>query len=722
MSRRTIDRKDMTRRAAAGRAPRPLVEAVEPRRLLAGLDVELFPDADIDFGQARDAAAYDVNADGATAVATVGNDSNNLGVFVRVIGPDGEEIVGPTQVNVNETGAQFNPAVSINDDGGFTVVWQDAALDGSGDGIFYRVFDADGTSEGNDLQINASSTGDQVRPTITNNPVGDRFVTYYDLNTTGNLRGRTISAEGEIGTEVVLKPGDGQESYPAVGVADDGDAYVAFAAGNAGTLVLADQNGTRPPIDLGATAREPRVAVLPGGNAAVVYENDDGDGFGIAFQIYDDEGNQVVAETQINGSTAGVQIRPRVAGDGLGNVLVTYNSDRGPGANPLLAAVIQADGTVPLTDSPLGIDRLTPPIVAETVTKSFAVGRGRFAYALEDVGDGDGFNGYAVFFDANDVGTPGDDGVTAVPAEGGGVTISDGDTTIDVPPDAGRYIRVELGDGEDRFNGPSVAADFALGLGAGNDVARTGPGDDTIAGGGGDDSIRSEAGDDVVGSGSGDDTVISGAGDDEVSSADGNDSVDGGDGRDLLNGGAGDDVLLGGAGRDALRGEDGLDYLFGDVGRDTLFGGADYDILTGADGRDVLYGEGGDDRLNGGTGDDFLDGGDGDDRIFGDGGFDLLIGRDGNDILRGGDEDDTLHGLAGNDVLIGEVGNDLLIGESGDDTLNGGSGRDRLYGQAGNDFLGGGPGDDLMDGGDDEDTGFLRDSDATDNLETLLDR
>jgi len=92
----------------------------------------------------------------------------------------------------------------------------------------------------------------------------------------------------------------------------------------------------------------------------------------------------------------------------------------------------------------------------------------------------------------------------------------------------------------------------------------------------------------------------------------------------------------------------------------------------------------GNNSLSGTTGADTLDGGAGNDQI---------AGFSGNDILNGG---------AGSDNLFGGAGNDLLFG----DRLNGfdnGTEVDHLSGAAGNDFIYSGYGD-IVDGGDGFDT------------------
>lgn len=135
-----------------------------------------------------------------------------------------------------------------------------------------------------------------------------------------------------------------------------------------------------------------------------------------------------------------------------------------------------------------------------------------------------------------------------------------------------------------------------------------------------------------------------------------------GDGADVLTTDATVSVPIyvdGGLGNDNLTGGSGNDTLTGGAGKNTLWGGAGDDRINGSGGRDLAYGGAGNDRVYGNGGDDTLDGG---------GNVDRLWGGDGNDLLIGGGSNDKLYGDAGDDVLLGRVGADLIDGGDGSDT------------------------------------------------------
>jgi Ca2+-binding RTX toxin-like protein len=137
--------------------------------------------------------------------------------------------------------------------------------------------------------------------------------------------------------------------------------------------------------------------------------------------------------------------------------------------------------------------------------------------------------------------------------------------------------KVELGDGNDTYQGASGHVTGKVYCGAGQDVATGGTDNDWFEGGGDGDTLVGNAG---------------------------NDRLFGEAGSDMLYGGVGFDFLLGGSEADALFGDTGDDQLYGDAGNDMLIGGAGVDMLNGGSETDRLFGGLGNDSLTGGAGND----------------------------------------------------------------------------------------------------------------------
>ncbi len=78
------------------------------------------------------------------------------------------------QIQVNGYGPhhQTHPAVAMNDDGDFVVVWRSHVADGRGGGVFARRFDADGTALGDEFKVNLSDVDvDNWSPAVAMAPV-----------------------------------------------------------------------------------------------------------------------------------------------------------------------------------------------------------------------------------------------------------------------------------------------------------------------------------------------------------------------------------------------------------------------------------------------------------------------------------------------------------------------------------------------------------------------
>jgi len=269
-------------------------------------------------------------------------------------------------------------------------------------------------------------------------------------------------------------------------------------------------------------------------------------------------------------------------------------------------------------------------------------------------------------------------------------------------------IAIDLGDGDDIYDGSAGAVIGKIVLGAGNDKAYGGAGSEIFVGGAGNDFIDGGAGSDTVDYSAATGTVtvdLTQTGQQSIGGGYGAntlvnvENVIGGSGTDWLKGNSGDNSLEGGAGNDTFEGGAGNDMLIGGADEDTAnyYGTAAVKVdlrLNGVSQNTSGYGW---DTLkdienvNGSSNWDTIDGSDGVNKIWGGAGNDSLSGYGGNDILDGGDGNDTLDGGANDDSLDGGAGNDSLIGETGKDTLLGGIGNDTLWG---------GDGDDSLDGGD----------------------
>jgi len=112
-------------------------------------------------GQTDPAIAMDSSGNFAVVWVSDGQDGSDEGVFRRRFNSSGAPIDSETQVNVFVSGFQAQPDVAMLPLGGHVVVWSDT-WDGSGVGVYARLFDNTGTSVGL-VQVNTTTINNQQR-------------------------------------------------------------------------------------------------------------------------------------------------------------------------------------------------------------------------------------------------------------------------------------------------------------------------------------------------------------------------------------------------------------------------------------------------------------------------------------------------------------------------------------------------------------------------------
>src|SRR5262245_34340706 len=115
--------------------------------------------------QSRPAVAMDPSGSFVVVWEGAAQDGGGSGIFGQRYESDGAP-AGPEFLGNSITaGNQSRPSAAMDDSGRIVVVWQSQG-DGSDSGIFARHFDADGGPLGVELQVNAYTSGAQVEPDV----------------------------------------------------------------------------------------------------------------------------------------------------------------------------------------------------------------------------------------------------------------------------------------------------------------------------------------------------------------------------------------------------------------------------------------------------------------------------------------------------------------------------------------------------------------------------
>jgi hypothetical protein len=296
-----------------------------------------------------------------------GSDDSYNSILAQRYDGTGTPAGGEFEVNAYTTNGQGRPAVAMTADGDFVAVWSSDGQDGSLDGIFGQRFDAMGTTVGPEFQVNTHTTGTQRAPAVAVDADGDFVVVWQSVGGPGTDPDNTVlgqrfdstatpqGAEFQVNTYTTSFQGGA-----AVAMDADGNFVVVWNSdGSAGSdssefSVLAQRydsagvpQGGEFQVNTYTTARQvrPDVAMDADGNFVVVWDSEgspgsDDDGYSILAQRYDDTGAAIGGEFQVNTYTTNDQEYPAVAGNADGAFVVVWHSDGSPGSDDSLASVL----------------------------------------------------------------------------------------------------------------------------------------------------------------------------------------------------------------------------------------------------------------------------------------------------------------------------------------------------------------------------------------------
>ncbi len=94
-------------------------------------------------------------------------DGSGLGIELQRYDAAGHVVDAETQVNSSTAGDQRAPVATALSDGSYVVAWVSAGQDGSGDGVYFQHYGADGKAAGVETLVNATTAGDQSAPSLT---------------------------------------------------------------------------------------------------------------------------------------------------------------------------------------------------------------------------------------------------------------------------------------------------------------------------------------------------------------------------------------------------------------------------------------------------------------------------------------------------------------------------------------------------------------------------
>jgi hypothetical protein len=243
------------------------------------------------------------------------------------------------QVNTHTTNKQENPAIAMDTDGNFIVVWNSYLQDGSSNGIFAQRFDPDCNPLGHELQINTTSIGNQKEQSVAMNADGSFIVVWQSPGPTNEdnedifarrfySNGMPVYNEFHINTNTIDK-----QICPKVAMNDGVSFVIVWESVNV------PQNGKKS----------------------------------ICGQLYNNEGFPIGTEFIANDGPYDGRY-PDIAMDTKGNFVVVWMEDRS--SNSIVGRLYNSDGvpeTEPFEISTIKFSSVTQPSIAMSAKGHFIV-------------------------------------------------------------------------------------------------------------------------------------------------------------------------------------------------------------------------------------------------------------------------------------------------------------------------------------------------------------
>ncbi|MBL4708666.1 MAG: SprB repeat-containing protein, partial [Flavobacteriales bacterium] len=255
-------------------------------------------------------------------------------------------IGGDTLVNTTTVNSQQNAKVAMDDDGNYLVVWESDGQDGDGFGVYGQWYDADGTLNGSEFQVNSITENDQRFPAVAVTEDGRASIVWVEDEEDGS--GWTLncriyrSSHTAITTAFSIRTSsNGQQRWPDVHMDNSGNTYVTWTqvSNDLSTYTIYAQVRNSIGVDLTGiiTINDvsssfngySKIGVEENGDFAVTWQilgSDNATTHGILCERFNSAGVSQGTEFQVNTEVSGYQISPDIAMDSTGNFTVVWTS------------------------------------------------------------------------------------------------------------------------------------------------------------------------------------------------------------------------------------------------------------------------------------------------------------------------------------------------------------------------------------------------------------
>ncbi|MFI0847992.1 calcium-binding protein [Mesorhizobium sp. IMUNJ 23232] len=544
--------------------------------------------------------------------------------------------------SLSPEGVQQHPDVAVLEDGSFIVVWEDGFGSTSTDqAIGWKQFSADGQPLSDIAHWIPSASVNFIGPSVVAKSDGGFAILVDKLDANGHSVFNYDSDGNPDGVDYNSTSAFWDE--PELAFLSNGQHAVAYDNDSTGNIEVrvSQADGSIRQVAVSQTAMssnsEPAIVALKNGGFVVTWTDEsqtktDNDQSAVFGRVFDNEGNALGAEFQVNQLVTGYQNESDLVALPSGGFAVVYY-----GFSNIRGSIFDASGQRVGGEFNVNTDNGTQNRPSIDVLAD-----GRLVFTWTDMNDGTG---------------DGDQGGVVVkildPRDG---SISG--------TDYGETIYGSVGDVADTISG--LGGGDTIHAGEGNDIVKGGLGADHLNGGDGIDTASYANATSAVVASLANPSINSGeAADDTYASIENlvgsahDDAVNGDNAVNVIRGRNGQDTIKGYGGDDTLHGDDANDVLIGGTGADTLIGGAGSDTASYAGAGAGVIASLANPAINSGDADgdsyssiENLTGSSFDDSLFGDNNVNVLSGGGGADVFKSYGGNDTVTGGAGADIFV----------------------------------------------------------------------
>ncbi|OGU54991.1 MAG: hypothetical protein A2006_10205 [Ignavibacteria bacterium GWC2_35_8] len=255
--------------------------------------------------------------------------------------PQGNEIL----VNTNTLNSQSNPAVAIRLNGEFVVAWDSWYQDGGDRGVYAQRFDLTGNKVGSEFSVNTTLAYSQAKPRVKYFSDGKFIIIWESFKQDGSgygMYGRIFNSDGTANTNEfpINTYTTDYQWFGDVEVFNDDSFIVAWCSweqdGDDGGIYVQRFNASG--LKVGSEVRInkttsqyqwlPRVKKLTGKNVAVVWSSwkQDGSREGIVAAFIDENNQRYTFETVVNNYSESFQWEPDFIVTDENEILVVWSS------------------------------------------------------------------------------------------------------------------------------------------------------------------------------------------------------------------------------------------------------------------------------------------------------------------------------------------------------------------------------------------------------------